>query len=132
MTRRATPERTEQTQIVRTLRALGWPVYVLGTTRRRSDSHFGTMQSHGLPDLVVVVPERMTAHRVIPPRLLAIEVKAPRGQLRPEQAELREQWLSTGQPHLVGGLDVVYQWLIAEGYVRAASVPWYRQGEGAA
>lgn len=128
MTRRA-PERTEQTQIVRALRALGWPVYVLGTTRRRGD-HPGTMQSPGLPDLVVVVPERQTAHRVIPPRLLAVEVKAPGGRLRPEQAELRERWLSTGQPHLVGGLDVVYQWLIAEGYVRAASVPWYRQGEG--
>ena len=113
-------ERSEQAGIVQLLRSLGAQVYVLGTTRRRGD-HPGTMQTAGLPDLIAFIhtPDQ---HR----RLLVIEVKAKGGRLRPEQEQFRTYCLDANVNHLVGDLDAVIAWLIAEGYLQSNQVPHYR------
>lgn len=122
-TRRRRPERREQEAIARLLRSLGAMVYVLGTVRRRGD-YPGTMQSPGLPDLLAFVP--------VPPdrrlrRFLSVEVKAPGGRLRPAQAVWRDWCAAAGLAHVIGGLDEVIAWLLAEGVLRREEVAWYRQ-----
>jgi len=59
-------------------------------------------------------------------QLLAVEVKAAGGRLRPEQAEFRELAIAAHVAHVVGGLDDVVAWLIAHGYLRDSHVPHYR------
>ena len=122
-------ERVEQAHIVQLLRSLGAAVYVLGTVRRRGD-YPGTMQTPGLPDLYVVLPPaRLPATR---PTLrghspLWVEVKAQGGRLRPAQVAFQAQCIVAGVPHVVGGLDAVIAYLIAGGWLAAASVPHYRR-----
>ena len=121
-------ERSDQAGIVQLLRSLGAQVYVLGTTRRRGD-HPGTMQTAGLPDLIVFLytaPARRQAGLLFPRRLLYVEVKAPGGRLRPQQVQFRDCCAEARVDHLVGGLDAVIAWLIAEGYLQSNQVPHYR------
>lgn len=110
-------ERVEQTNIVRLLRTLGAAVWVTGTTRPRGDYH-GTCMSPGLPDCVCFLPPR-GLHGA---RLVFIEVKAHGGKLRPDQVAFRAQCLAAGVDHLVGGLDNVIAWLIAERYLHPDAV----------
>lgn len=77
---RRQPERAIQAHVVRLLRHVGCTVWVLGTTRRRGDYH-GTMQTAGLPDVIAFLPRAGG--------VLFVEVKAPGGRLRPEQAQFR-------------------------------------------
>jgi hypothetical protein len=115
------PEKAEQQHIVQLLRSLGFAVYVLGTVRPKGDTP-GTRQTLGIPDLFAWTAARDGR----PSRPLWVEVKARGGRLRPEQAVFREQALAAGTAHIVGGLDAVIAWLVAEGYMRAQHVPHYR------
>lgn len=117
MTRRQ-PEKAIQASIVRLLRQVGCAVYVLGTHRPRGD-YQGTCQTAGLPDLLVFLPRALG--------LLFVEVKAPKGRLRPEQAQFRESCLALTvqrQPvhHVTGGLDAVIDWLIVFGLLKPEQV----------
>ena len=96
--RRRQPEKAVQVQIVRTLQLIGAAVYVSGTTRPRGD-HQGTCMTPGIPDIEAFLPA---------------------------QAEYRAHCLAAGVAHIVGGLDDVLQWLLAEGYVREQQIPYYR------
>ena len=122
---RRQPERSEQQHIIKLLRTLGSAVYVLGTVRRKGD-YMGTRQSPGLPDLFAFIPyehgeKRRGAH------LLAIEVKAPRGRMSPEQIEFQRQCQLADVHHIVGGLNEVIAWLIQTGRLMAEQVPYYRR-----
>ena len=108
---RRQPERAEQANIVRLLKSVGATTYVLGTTRRKGDYH-GTMMSAGLPDVLAFTPTPRSMC------LLAIEVKAPGGRLRPEQRTFRDLCALASVDHIVGGLDAVTDWLIARGVLR--------------
>ena len=119
-TRRRQPrqtERAEQEGIVQLLRAIGATVYVSGTTRQRTDTHHGTCQTPGIPDIEAFLPARFES-RV----LLKVEVKAAGGRLRPEQAVYRDLCAVANVPHIVGGLDAVIAWLSAHGYLRTDQV----------
>lgn len=122
---RRQPERHEQRAIVQLLSTVGCRVFVLGTTRPRGDFH-GTCQSPGLCDLLAFLPNGGG--------LLAIEVKAPGGRLRPEQEVFRNCCLACEQPwqvhHVVGGLDSVIHYLIQLGLLKADQVPFYRVSQG--
>ena len=133
MTKLHQRERGEQAGIVKLLRSLGAKVYTLGTTRRTGD-YQGTMQSPGLPDVLAFL-ETTRVHGstrgdvtvcLQAKQLLAVEVKAAGGRLRPEQAEFRELAIAAHVAHVVGGLDDVVAWLIAHGYLRDSHVPHYR------
>lgn len=105
---RRQPEKHEQAQIVKALKALGAAVYVLGTRRRQGD-HQGTCQTHGLPDLVCFVPR---AGQVW------IEVKVTGGRLTPAQRVFALQCEQASVSHVVGGLDAVRRWLESRGVIR--------------
>ena len=118
---RRQPERYAQGAIVQLLRTVGCQVWTLGTTRRRGD-HPGTMQSPGLPDLLAFLPRGMG--------LLVVEVKSPKGRLRPEQEVFRSAALACAAPwqvhHVVGGLDAVIGYLMSLGLLQAQDVAHYR------
>lgn len=117
-TARAPLEKVEQANIVRLLRSLGAAVYVLGTTRRRTDHH-GTMMTAGMCDLVVFMKTRGGVSH----QLLLIEVKRTRGgRLSAEQAQFRGLCLQAHVHHIVGGLDVVMAWLVDHQYLRGDQV----------
>jgi hypothetical protein len=124
--RRATlprvPERAVQQHIVTMLRSLGGEVWELGTTRSRRDHHMGTRQTPGVPDLIAFLPPRRRDRWV----LLFIEAKADGGRLRPAQARFRELALLADIEHVVGDLNAVIAWLIAEEYLKSDQVPHYR------
>ena len=111
------PERAEQVNIVRLLRSIGADVWPIGTTRRAGD-YQGTMMAKGIPDIFAILPGcvRGSASR---PVALWIEVKSPKGRLRPEQAQFREQCLAADLAHVVGGLDAVIVFLRTGGWVLA-------------
>jgi hypothetical protein len=114
-----TPERAEQAAIVRLLRTLRAEVYVLGTTRRRGD-YPGTMQTAGLPDLVLFLPPQSAGGRW---RQVWCEVKAIDGRLSPAQRAFRGHCGDAGVDYIYGSLTAVIDWLAAQGYVRAARGP---------
>ncbi len=123
------PEKAVQAHIVQLLRSIGGQVYVMGTTRRRGD-FAGTMQTPGIPDLMAFLPARDCPHPAPAARgrvFLFVEVKARGGRLRPEQLAFAEGCVAAGVPHVVGDLDAVIAWLVEHGYVKADSVPHYRQ-----
>ena len=97
--------------------------YVLGTTRRATDYH-GTMQTPGVPDLLAFLPRRAPRYGW---QFLVIECKGRGGRLRPDQVRFEELCRWAEIPHIVGGLDAVIAWLVAQGYVQAESFPHYRQ-----
>jgi len=118
---RRQPERAIQAHIVRLLCHVGCEVYVLGTTRQRGD-YMGTMQTPGLPDLIAFLPRAMG--------VLFVEVKAPGGRLRPEQAEFRDLVLACREAHLgvhyaTGGLDAVILLLMQLGLLKPDQVASY-------
>ncbi len=118
-------EKGEQQGIVKLLRSLGATVYVIGTRRRRGD-YQGTMMSPGLPDLEVFLPLspvlKGSAGPRVGVRLIKIEVKAPGGRLRPEQRAYQALCVAADIDHIVGGLDDVIAWLIAQRYLRSDQV----------
>lgn len=120
------PERMVQQSVMNLLRSMGAKVYTLGTTRRKGD-YAGTMQSPGLPDLIVFLKRPATAEFgdvPMPPtrRLLFIECKAEGGRLRSEQIEFRGVSIAADVAHVVGGLDDVIAWLIENKHLRADQV----------
>lgn len=118
-------ERVEQAHIVRLLRTVGGTVYVIGTTRKRGD-HPGTMQTPGLADLLVFLPDR-SHPRVGALRALWIEVKATDGRLSPVQKEFRACCQLAELDYVSGPLDAVIAWLVSEGYLKDSQIPYYRQ-----
>jgi hypothetical protein len=111
-TPRAPLEKVEQANIVRLLRSLGAAVYTIGTRRAKGD-HQGTRQSCGLPDIVAFIPRC---------GLVMIEVKSVRGRLREEQREFQQHCRDHHVAHVVGGLDVVIQYLVGVGVLCADQV----------
>ena len=108
-------EKREQAAIVQALRAVGATVYVLGHPPRRDAVHKGTMQTPGIPDLCAHLPisaSNCRAHQ------LWVECKAKGGRLSEAQKSFRDFCVLAGEPHLVGGLDVVLQYLTERGYLR--------------
>ena len=125
--RRAQPEKAEQAGIVKLAMSLGGRVYVLGT-RRRAGDYQGTMQTPGIPDLLVFLPVRWhTSGEAVGYRQLWIEVKAATGRLSDAQNTFQGLCAMSGQPHVVGGVTEFCGWLIAQGYLTREQVPWYRQ-----
>lgn len=111
------PEKHVQRQIVCLLERIGAKVYVLGTTRPRGD-YPGTMQTPGVPDLYVFLPETPQQWRGL---AVWIEVKAKGGRLRPAQADFRDRCQVALTPHLVGGLDEVVHYLTAGGWLKGST-----------
>jgi hypothetical protein len=113
------PERVIQAHIVRLLHHVGCQVYTLGTTRRRGD-YQGTMQTPGLPDVLAFLPRALG--------VLFVEVKAPKGRLRPEQALFRELCMALVASqvyHVTGGLDAVMLRLMQVGLLKPDQVAFY-------
>jgi len=98
------------------LKAVRADVYVLGTRRGKEDSHFGTRQTPGLPDLFVFLPPLPdTPYR----QVLWIEVKTPLGKLRAAQRVFRalaEE--ANGLRYLVGGIDDLIALLEQGGWLK--------------
>jgi hypothetical protein len=118
---RRQPEKVIQAHIVRLLRHVGCAVYVLGTRRRRGDYH-GTMQSPGLPDLIAFLPRHLG--------VVFVEVKAPGGRLRPEQAEFKAlaegvMGACGGCYYLTGGLSEAAVFLMTLGLVKPEQIAHY-------
>lgn len=110
MTMRAS-EKSEQAAIVELLETLGAQVWVLGTRRPRGD-YQGTRQTPGVPDLYAAIP---TGRYAVP---IWIEVKSSTGRLRPAQITFRDACARAGHAHLVGGVDVVLEFLTAHAFVK--------------
>jgi hypothetical protein len=111
-------ERAQQAAIVKLLRSIQGQVYVIGTTRRKGD-YQGTNQTAGLADLLCFLPPVPRVVVTSSARvLLFVEVKAQGGRLRIEQREFQHLCNAANVWHLVGDLDVVLQWLTAQGYLR--------------
>lgn len=85
-------EQRLQRRVVAWLRRRGCHVYVLGTRRPRGDRPW-TCQTPGLPDLLVIAPERGWT---------LVELKARRGaRLRPAQEEFAACCEAAGIPYVV-------------------------------
>ncbi len=135
VSKRRSPERAIQSDGVRLLRTLGARVWVLGTTRRTGD-YAGTMQTPGLPDVIAFLPRSAMwphPHHTAPVHpyrhLLVWEAKAPKGRLRPEQADFQDCCHRAAISHVVGGLDELIRWLTEYGYLRRDQVAHYRVTE---
>ena len=126
VTRRQQPEKAEQAGIVKLARSLGGRVYVLGT-RRRAGDYQGTMQTPGIPDLLVFLPDSWIQRTAPSYRQVWIEVKAAKGRLSDDQATFQGLCAMAGVDHVVGGVTEFCGWLIREGYLTPQQVPWYRQ-----
>jgi hypothetical protein len=119
--RRGVTRQTEkgvQVAVVQLLRAIRSQVYVLGTRRRRGE-HQGTMQTPGLPDVIAFLPRALG--------VVFVEVKAPSGRLRPEQAAFRESCLALSYDggsvyHVVGGVDALLPLLRGLNLVRPENI----------
>lgn len=124
-------ERHEQSDGVALLRSLGAHVYVLGTVRPRGDTP-GTMQTPGLADVQAFLPRpRYRSGQFEPRRLMLWEVKRSRGgKLRAEQIDYRQHCIDAGLAHVVGDLNALMAWLVAEGYLLASQLPHDRQPGG--
>jgi hypothetical protein len=117
-TKRQQPERAEQAAIVKLLKLLGANVYVIGTVRRKGD-YQGTCQTPGIPDLYCFLPRARHRRPVVhAPTALWIEVKAPNGRTSSAQLTFGHFARAAGTAHLIGGLDVVTDWLKAGGWIR--------------
>jgi hypothetical protein len=112
-------EKHEQAAIVRLLRSVGATVYTLGTTRPRTDSHHGTRQTPGLPDLLAFIP---TGRDGYPRALVAVEVKRAGGDAHkkrsPEQREFAALCADADVAYICGTIDAVLALLQARGLVR--------------
>jgi hypothetical protein len=112
-------EKQEQASIVKLLRLIGAAVYVLGTTRKRTDFH-GTMQTPGIPDVFCYLPRPKHGgeYQVWGYLPMWIEVKAAKGRLSPAQVRFRELTQAAGVRYYVGGADGLAVELRALGYLR--------------
>ena len=111
-------EKQEQAAIVQLIKSVGGQVWILGTRRPASDSHKGTCQTPGLPDIFAILPGRISVtpnEHAIP---LWVEVKARGGRLRVEQEAFRVACFRANLPHLLGGVDVVLDWLRRGGWIK--------------
>ena len=117
MAKRQHPERDEQENICSLVRSLGGHVYRIGTVRKRGD-HQGTMQTPGIPDLWIVLPEirRTMSDGVTPIDLPCIglwwETKAPKGKLSEPQRHFLELAEAAGVDHGHGTFDEFIEWLV--------------------
>jgi hypothetical protein len=59
--------------------------------------------------------------------LLFVEVKAAGRAAASGAGRVPPACVDADVAHLVGGLDAVIAWLVERGYIRAESVPHYRQ-----
>lgn len=119
------PEKVEQQHIIDTLRTFRFQVYVVGHPSPNDGRKFrGTGQTPGIPDLFAFSPLRDGAYR----EFLWVEAKRAGGRLRPEQAEFRELALRVSERmhHVVGTLDAVIAWLIAQRWAAATQFSHFR------
>lgn len=116
-------ERQEQTNTINLLRSIGAHVYPIGTTRRKGD-YQGTMMAIGLPDIWVILPPLRDGRR---PQALWIEMKRQGGRVRPEQKVFAERCQAAGVAHVTGTCDDVIAYLVQGGWLKASSLPHYKQ-----
>ena len=112
---RQQPEKQEQAAIVKLLKLLGASVYIIGTKRRKGD-YQGTMQTPGIPDLYVFMPVPNTCEPCFVD--VWIEVKAPKGRASEAQQAFQQHCANADVRHLVGGIDVVTEWLRKWGWIK--------------
>ena len=74
------------------------------------------MQSKGLPDLLAFIPYAYGLKRR-GEWLVTLEVKAARGRLSPAQQVFAAHCGEADVTHLIGGLDVVLDWALAQGFI---------------
>jgi hypothetical protein len=117
-------EKVEQAGIIKLCRSLGGRVYVLGTRRRRGDFQ-GTMQTPGIPDLFVFMPQPR-GEGAPPWHQVWIECKAEGGRLSEAQKEFQALCVGAGGWHIVGGINAVIAQFIKAGWLRADQVAHYR------
>ena len=136
--RRQHPEDVEVSHIQQLVGVLGGKYYTIGTRRSRgracpscgafvASTDHGTRQTEGLPDLLVFLPaSRIAPGEAAPPTLVAVEAKAPRGRLSPEQVEFREWCRAARVPHVAGTYDAFIHWCLEHRYLGPRQVPHYR------
>lgn len=127
--RNETPlESVEQLGIRKLMLSLGAKEFVLGTRRKKADSHHGTMQTPGIPDLQFFLPDRRggRAH-LLPRRLVVVEAKRQKGgRFSPAQIEYRDLCVAAGVDYIGGCLNDVIEWLVRERYLDPKNLPHYR------
>ena len=113
-TRRLRPpsEKQVEARVIATYRALGCVVYKLSQPR-------ATMQTPGLPDLLVFAPWRtVPPWRTVAARAFAWhEVKRVGGKQSAAQAMFQYHADAAGHTYLLGGVDVAREWLQRIGVV---------------
>lgn len=126
------PEKAEQALTLQLLRSIGAHVYVLGTVRPQGD-YRGTCQTAGLPDLWVMLPPSPCVCSLTdephtrPGKALWIEMKRHGGRVRPEQKVFAQRCQEAGVAHVTGTCDDVIRYLCDGGWLKASSLPHYRQ-----
>ena len=99
-----------QREIVQLLRTIGFAVWETSQGYRRDPG--GTRQTPGIADLLVI------GHG----RLMFVEVKAPKGKLRPSQEAFRDECIANSIGwHLWRDVMDAWAWAVAQDYIREAA-----------
>jgi len=89
----------------------------------------GTRQTPGISDVLAFLKRPIQTTAPAARDLVAIECKRHGGKLSPDQERFRAACLAADIKHVVGTLDQVIAWLIAEGYLARENVGHYHQTE---
>lgn len=122
------PEKMVQWHGVCLLRSVGANVYEIGTRRSRKDHSHGTHQTPGVADVLAFLPPPPLRPEVIHATQLWWEAKAEGGVLGDAQIAFQVDCRRAQQAHVTGiGLDPLYAYLIAGGWLKPDNVPHYRR-----
>lgn len=82
----------------------------------------GTRQAPGVADVIGFLPKRNGLGR-----LVMIEVKHGKNPMSDDQRDFQTLCVESDVLHFVGDYNAFLKWLIAYDYIKADSVPHYRQ-----